>query len=257
MNQYLINLARNDDEKRLLARLEELVKRALRGTTGQSDFLDLRQQELARAVAVNYSSIGWHLDGGYDDAERKRLVVYPDWEVMPDSRIAYIFINPKEYKEQSIGHRDYLGALLNLGLKREKLGDIVVQDGGAFLIMDMDLVDYIYQQLTRVKNSTVTVEKVPCEEFIFQPPELKVTEFTVASLRLDAAIAGAFNLSRSDVDIYIESGKVKINHLEVLKCSTPVKAGDLISVRGLGRFRLEEIGGTSRKGRHYIKISVF
>ncbi len=255
MNDYLKKLARNDDEKRLIARLNEMVQKAAHGAGGQSNFMDLRQQELAQAVAVNESAIAWHLNGGYEEAERKRLVVYPNWELEFNARIAYLRINHKEFNEQSIGHRDYLGAVLNLGLKREKLGDIVVQNAVAFLIADIDLADFICQQLTRVKYSNVWAEVIPAEEFIFEAPELTVLKLSLASLRLDAAVAAAFNLSRSDVDSAIEGGNVKINQMDIHKCSAPIKAGDLISVRGQGRFRLEEIGGLSRKGRYHVHIS--
>jgi len=254
MNDYLIKTARNDDEKRLLARLHELVQRAAHGYGGPSDFLDLRQQELAQAVAVNGTAVSWHLDGGYQEAERKRLVVYPDWEVASDSRIAFIRIIHK-YKDQSAGHRDYLGAVLNLGLKREKLGDIVVQDSGAFMIADADLAGFICQHLSRVKQCSVLAEVISSEEFVFNPPGFTALQVSMASLRLDVAIAATFNLSRHDVDSIIETGNVKINHMETCKPSTPVKAGDLISVRGLGRFRLEEVGGLTRKGRHHVLIN--
>jgi RNA-binding protein YlmH len=255
MNNYLTKLARNDDEKRLIARLDELVQKAVHGVGGQSDFLDLRQQELARAVAVNEQAIDWHLNGGYAEAERKRLVVIPPWELEADARIAYLRIIHKEFQEQSIGHRDYLGAVLNLGLKREKLGDIVVQNNTAFLITDIGIADFICQQLTRVKHCTVLTEMVASEELVFQPPELRIVQLSLASLRLDAAIAAAYNLSRSDADTYIEGGHAKINHMVIFKGSAAVMDGDLISVRGLGRFRLEEIGTISRKGRHRVKIS--
>jgi len=257
MNDYLIKLARNDNEKRLIARLDELVQKALHGSCGQSDFMDLRQQELAQAVAVNEPTIEWHLDGGYEQAERKRLVVFPHWEAEADARIAFLRIIHKDFKEQSIAHRDYLGAVLNLGLKREKLGDIVVQNTTAFLIADVGIADFVCQQLTRVKYSTVMAKIISSGDFIFQSPELKVLQMSMASLRLDVAIAAAFNLSRSDADTYIEAGSARINHMEVNKCSASVTAGDLISVRGLGRFRLEEIGGLSRKGRHQVKISLW
>ena len=254
MNDYLVKSARNDDEKHLIARLHDLAQRAAHGAGGQSGFLDLRQQELAEAVAVNETSVVWHLDGGYQEAERKRLVVYPDWEAESDPRIAFVQISHK-YKDQSIAHRDYLGAVLNLGLKREKLGDIVVQNSGAFLIADIDLVDFICRQLTRVKHCSVLAEVISSEEFVFKPPDSTALQVSMASLRLDAAIAAAFNLSRSDVDSIIETGNVKINHMETSKSSAPVKAGDLISVRGLGRFRLEEVGGLSRKGRYHVHIN--
>ncbi|MEN6461160.1 MAG: YlmH/Sll1252 family protein [Syntrophomonas sp.] len=255
MNDYLNNIARTDEEKRLLARLNELVQKAVHGICGQSDFIDLRQQELARAVAVSESGINWYLNGGYDEAERKRLLVSPEWEVDPDTRIAYLRINHKKFKEQSIGHRDYMGAILNLGIKREKLGDIIVQNDMAYVIVDVDMVDFICQQLSRVKHGSVLVEEITKEEFIFTPPELTIVQLTLASLRLDAAIAGAYNLSRSGAENVIEAGNVKLNQMEIFKSSAQVKNGDLISVQGLGRFQLKEIGGLSRKGRYRVQIS--
>lgn len=255
MNNYVKNLARNDDERRLIARLAELAHKSAQGLCGCSDFLDLRQQELAQAVAVNEPDIEWRLDGGYEHAERQRLVVFPHWELQAVANIAYLRIVHKELPAVSIGHRDYLGAVLNLGLKREKLGDIVVQNDAAFLIADIGIADFVCQQLTRVKHSTAAAEIISNDDFVFQSPELKTIQVSLASLRLDAAIAAAFNLSRSDVDTYIETGNAKINHREANKCSAAVKMGDLISVRGLGRFRLDEIRGISRKGRFYVKIS--
>ena len=139
MNHYLYKLARTDDERRLVARLEEIVQKALLGQAGLSDFLDLRQQELAQAAVVNESSFLWQLDGGYEQAERKRLLAYPEWETKASARIAYLRITSREHQAPPIGHRDYLGAVLNLGIKREKLGDIVVQDQQAYVMVDVDL----------------------------------------------------------------------------------------------------------------------
>lgn len=217
--------------------------------------MDLRQQELARAAAVNESGIGWRLWGGYEDAERKRLVVYPEWEAEGQDKIACLRISCKDFKDQSIGHRDYLGAVLNLGIKREKLGDIAVQEGKAYLFADLGLADYICQQLERVKNTSVAVESIDMCEFIFQTPELGIVKASLASLRLDAAVAAAFNLSRANVETLIQAGNVKINQMETTKPSAAIKEGDLVSVRGQGRFRLEEVGGLSRKGRYHVQIS--
>jgi len=254
MNVYLHGLARNDDEKRLIARCSELVQKAGQGLAGTSDFLDLRQQELARAVAVNATATGWQLHGGYPEAERQRLIVYPEWEMAPDARIACLRISHSDFQAGSIGHRDYLGAILNLGIKREKLGDIVLRETDAYLFADLGLADFIAQQLQRVKHSSVTVTLINPDDFIFQPAELKTIKASLASLRLDASIAAAFNLSRSDVDALIAAGQVKLNQMEIYKCAAPVKAGDLISVRGQGRFYLDKIGGISRKGRYQVEI---
>lgn len=255
-NDYLNGLARNDDEKRFLARIQDLFAKASRGTV-QSDFLDLRQQDLARTAAVNDAAASWHFEGGYEEAERKRLLIYPDWELQPEARIACLCIRHKEFKETSPGHRDYLGAVLNLGIKRERLGDIVVQESEAFLFLDLDLSDYICQQLVKVRNMSVWLESIKLDEFVFQSKPTKTINVNLASLRLDAAVAGAYNLSRSDVNDLIEIGNIKINQVEVYKAATPIKPGDLISVRGQGRFRIEALGATTRKNRCWVEMSIW
>lgn len=255
-NDYLNGLVRNEEEKHLLARISDLFARAARGAV-QSDFLDLRQQDLAQAAAVNETGAAWHFDGGYEEAERKRLLIYPDWELQPDARIICLCIRHKEFRELSLGHRDYLGAILNLGIKRERLGDIVVQESKAFVFLDADLSDYLSQQLTRVKHSNVWLEPIKLEDFIFQSKPLKIVKLSLASLRLDAAVAGVYNLSRSDVNELIEAGHVKINQAEIYKSAASLKPGDLISVRGQGRFRIEELGGTTRKNRCWVEISIW
>lgn len=255
MNHYLSKLARTDDESRLISRLEEIVQKALLGQVGRSDFLDLRQQELAQAAVVNTSSLIWELDGGYEQAERKRLLAYPEWESKVSAKIAYLRITSREHPAPPIGHRDYLGAVLNLGLKREKLGDIVVQDQQAYMMVDVDLADFIGWHLTRVKHSQVEVEMIPPEALVFQPLQLHTAQLNLASLRVDAAVARAFNLSRAEVNDLVAAGQVRLNQLQVYKGSAPLKTNDLISVRGQGRFRLENIGTVSRKGRQQVQIS--
>lgn len=254
MNHYLLNLARNDDEKRLLSRVDELLQKASQGRTLCSDFLDIRQQELAQAVMDNEASIGWCFEGGYPDAERKRLLIYPDWEDEAQAGIACLKIKPQAIGPVDLGHRDYLGALLNLGISRTKLGDIVLQNEAAFVFVEPNLSDYICQQLSRVKHSSVTLEIIPPGDFVFQPTRLDLLKVTLASLRLDAAVAAAFNVSRAQAVDLIEGQHVKINQLQFDKCAARVEPGDLISVRGRGRFRIEAIGGQSRKGRYQVEI---
>lgn len=254
MKDYLMKMVSNHDEKLLMARLNELAQKALQGTAGQSDFLDLHQQEMAKAVAASEPSLGWKFYGGYDEAERKRLIVFPEWEDDANARIAYLRITIKAPSEESLSHRDYLGAVLNLGIKREKLGDIAVHNSGAFLIADDTLADYICQNLMRVKQKHVRVEEIRFDDFQYESPLLHSLQVSIASLRLDAAVAAAYNLSRSAVENLIAGGQVKLNHREIYKSSAPLKPGDLITVRGQGRFRLGNVEGLTRKGRCRVWI---
>ncbi|MEN6324726.1 MAG: YlmH/Sll1252 family protein [Syntrophomonas sp.] len=253
MKDYMVKMASNNDEKLLMARLNELVQKALQGTAGQSEFLDLHQQKLAAAVASG-ESVVWKLYGGYDEAERKRLLVYPEWQAEGDARIAYLRISLNGSQEETLSHRDYLGAILSLGIKREKVGDIIVHSSGAFIIVDDALADYICQQLTRVKHKHIGVEQICFDEFQYEPPELTSLEVNLASLRLDGAVAAVYNLSRSAVESLIEGGQIKLNHKEINRSATLLKPGDLITVRGQGRFRLEDVGGLTRKGRCRVRL---
>ena len=254
-NHYLIALTRNDDEKRLLSRMDELLQKALQGRTVCSDFLDLRQLELTRAVMAQGNSIGWRFDGGYEFSERQRLVVYPDWEPEGLASIACLKITPQSIGPIDLGHRDYLGAILNLGISRAKLGDIVLQNDCAFVFVDQNLADYICQQLSRVKHSSVSLEVIQPEDFVYQPAQPVIRKVTLASLRLDAAIAAAYDISRSEAVDLIEKQQVKINQMQLDKSAVALEQGDLVSVRGRGRFRIEAIGGQSRKGRYQVEIS--
>ncbi len=257
MNQYLINLAANAEEKLLVARMDELAQKALEGISVRTDFLDLRQQVLGEAVAVQYADIVWKMDGGFEGAERKRLLLSPSWEDEDrmDNHIQYIRIQPTDKKETSLGHRDYLGAIMNLGFKREKVGDILVQEREATAMIDESLTDYLCLQLERVGHSKVVIERIDRENLRLPEVEPATINCTVSSLRLDAVLAAACRISRTDAADLIEAGRVQLNHHVTEKCAASVKEEDLLSVRGYGRFRLDEVGGLSKKGRSHIHIS--
>lgn len=257
MNQYLMNLTANMEERYLVARLYELAQKALQGISGRSDFLDLRQQTLGEAVAVQYADIVWKMDGGFEEAERKRLLLSPAWEDEDDmdNHIQYIQIKPTDKKETSLGHRDYLGAIMTLGIKREKFGDILVQEREAFCVVDESLTDYLCQQLERVGHSKVVTDKINREDLRLSESEPTQINCTISSLRLDAVLAAACKISRSEAADLIEAGRVQLNHQVIEKIAASVKLDDLLSVRGLGRIRLDEIGGLSKKGRCRVRIS--
>ncbi|HNX28931.1 MAG TPA: YlmH/Sll1252 family protein [Syntrophomonadaceae bacterium] len=256
MNQYLINLTVNTEERYLAARLDDLAQQALQGNSVRSDFLDLRQQTLGEAVAVQYADILWKMDGGFDAAERKRLLLGPVWEdeEAMDNHIEYIQIKPTDKNETSLGHRDYLGAIMNLGIKREKFGDILVHEREAFVLVDKSLTDYLCQQLERVGHSRVVTERINREDLRLPKSEPAQINCTIPSLRLDAVLATACKISRSEAAALIEAGRVQLNHQVTEKIAAPIKVDDLLSVRGQGRIRLDEIQGISKKGRYRVRI---
>ncbi|NLF44682.1 MAG: hypothetical protein GX581_01290 [Syntrophomonadaceae bacterium] len=257
MNQYLIKLTVNTEERYLAGRLDDLAQKALQGISVTSDFLDLRQQVLGEAVAVQYADMVWKMDGGYESAERKRLLLAPAWvdDDAMDNHIQYIQIKPTDRKKTSLEHRDYLGAILNLGIKREKIGDILVQEQEAYCLVDASLTDYLCRQLERVGRSRVITSSIEIEELCLPQPKPVPINCTISSLRLDAVLAAACKISRSEAADLIEGGRVQINHQITEKTAVSVKENDLLSVRGQGRIRLEAVEGLSRKGRCRVRLS--
>ena len=234
-------------------RLRELVRRASR--TGQSaftHFMDMNQIQSAMAAARE-EGVHLLLEGGYEDAERRVGAFYDDeppeawqWPIVP------VEIT---WRSQfgSPGHRDLLGALMGLGFERERIGDIVLLSGKAYVFAEPDMAEYIARSLEsagRVSVRAKLADGVPD----IPPPEGRTFRDTVPSLRLDAVLAAAFSLSRSEASELIGRGRVFVNHVQLLRVDASVEEGDIISVRGEGRARLEGVDGTTRKGRISVRI---
>lgn len=238
-------------------RVQELANMAYnRDIVTFTDFLNLN--ELHMVNSSSNRNPGIHLDsfGGYDFAERQIVAFIPDalsydWEYP----IQCIRILNKGAKFQtSLTHRDYLGALIHLGIERSVLGDILVQKDGAYVFCQEHMVDFIIENLCRIRHTNVLAEVVK------KPEELPALEFqtttgSVASLRLDSILALAFHASRSSLVQNIESGNVFVNGKMITSNGYQLKEGDIISLRGKGKFQFMESGGQSKKGRLFVKIN--
>ena len=238
-------------------RVQELANMAYnRDIVTFTDFLNLNELHMVKSLSNRNPGI--HLDsfGGYDFAERQIVAFIPDalsydWEYP----IQCIRILNKGAKFQtSLTHRDYLGALIHLGIERSVLGDILVQKDGAYVFCQEHMVDFIIENLCRIRHTNVLAEVVK------KPEELPALEFqtttgSVASLRLDSILALAFHASRSSLVQNIESGNVFVNGKMITSNGYQLKEGDIISLRGKGKFQFMESGGQSKKGRLFVKIN--
>ena len=149
-----------------------------------------------------------------------------------------------------LGHRDYLGAVLGLGLRRDQVGDIVMlPDGRAAVMVDRSKADFICAQLTRVAHLPVECVSVDAAELPLPTGAGKEITGTVAGLRLDAVLALGFGLSRSRAVLLIKGALVKVNWRPVDTPSYQLREGDLISLQGRGRLELLSVAGETRKGR--------
>ena len=247
-----------DGEQRLLlARiLDKLEQSERRGIPTSTDFLSPQERQSAE-TAVRLAGVGPEQAlsyGGYESAERKILLFPPDW-MAPEDAVAQapVCFLRAEYRGE-LTHRDFLGSLLGLGIAREKTGDLLVGEGSCDLIVSESVRDFLIQNWESAGRVKLTVTAIAPEEL--RVPEIRCEEIrdTVQTLRLDAVAAAGFRLSRAKSAALIESGKVQVNWRECIKSDALLREGDVISARGLGKIKLSQVGGLSRKGRTGIVI---
>ena len=244
-----------DDRELQLQRMKELATRArYRHVPSFTRFLEAPMEIPARTCA-NAADVRIRFFGGYEDAERRMAGFTTDEEdplYFPISTVA-IRWNPKY---ASPGHRDILGALMNLGIERDVLGDIAFskEDGTAYLFVCEDMESYICASLESVGHTRVKAERYDGGILIREPEGVNLRT-TVAQSRMDAILASACKLSRSEAQRLIETGLVRRNHIPELRSDIRLEANDLLSVRGYGRMRVLSIDDTpTRKGRIVVHI---
>ena len=242
------------EEQQLEKHFRDLARTAYqRGIAVFSDFLNLNELNIFQSLRGEFSYLETETFGGYELAERQIAVFRPEAPVFyADYPVKCLKITPLNAKfAEELNHRDYLGAVLNLGIDRACLGDILMEEDAAYLFCLERMADFIRDNLTRIRHTSVYVEQVEAENFHYEP-KYKEVSGTVASVRLDKLLALAFNASRSSLTGLIEGGKVFVNGKLVTSNGYEPKEGDLISVRGMGRFRFRGTGGQSKKGREYV-----
>lgn len=186
--------------------------------------------------------------GGYEGAERRMAFFLPDGEEDTKAFIECLRITGDV---GSLAHRDYLGAVLSLGLEREAVGDILPGETG-YLFCEPAAAAVIERELIKIGRQNVKAAYASAEQMPVPEARVKELRFTVRSLRLDAVAAGLFSLSRSETAERIERGDCSMNHRPVLKPDAAVKEGDTIILRGEGKGTLKEIGGHTKKDRIFI-----
>ncbi len=241
----------------LLKRAEDLSARcARRNTVTSTTFLTPAEQHALRQWAAGRDCV-MLLHGGVARVERAAAFFLPDYLAPED-------FDPSEYFRAvrvtahfgAPGHRDYLGALLALGVRREWVGDLLV-DGSTAHVLCLPSVERHLLTLEKVGRCGVKCEPVPLDAVPSPERKTKAVTFTVQSLRLDAALAGLFHLSRTTAAARIRAGDASLNYEECLRPDATVRAGDVLSLRGYGKGAITETGGQSRKGRLFISGEVW
>ena len=218
-----------------------------------SEFLNPFEIENAKAILNSTSDLKYTVDGGYKESERKVVFIYPFYMEYEDIDETLRFIQIEgNFKFKSISHKDYLGSLLSLGIKREKIGDIIIHENFCQVIVSNDICDFILMNLEKVSNNNVKLKEISREDIIYSPPKCKDVSFTVTSSRIDCVISGLYNISRQESSKLINNEKVQVNYEKITSASKEIKSESLISVRGKGRAQIISIGDLTKKNK--IKV---
>lgn len=253
--ELLDKLSATAEERVLLSRLWDGWERCRsRNIPEVSGFLSPHEQALARQLLrAMGAEDGFVLWGGYEDAQRCQMHFLPDWMDGPDGS-AVRCLRCRFYETEHPTHRVFLGSLMGLGLTREKVGDILVSPRWADVLVGSSVADHLLREWTQAGRTHLKVEEIALEQLLIPEEQIKIVKDTVASLRLDSVLSAGFSVSRSAAAELIRGGKAEVNWMPCDKPDAAVSQGDVLTVRGLGKCCLLEIGGQSRKGRTAVTM---
>ena len=241
----------------LIAHMNDLASKAAKTGFAASKFLTPAESQSVSEHFSRRKDATLIVDGGYEGAERTRAVfTNPDWGEYERADL-FTALKVSHRPQDTLGHRDILGALMALGIERETVGDILVDEAVAAFVCLPELGGFIIENFTKAGRVGLEVSTIGLDELPTRKEELTIITDTVASPRLDAVLSAAFGMSRTKAAELIVAGRVSFNHQVCLRTDKEVGADSLLSVRGLGRAKLLEIGGMSRKGRSFIKIGIY
>lgn len=255
MNRENIDkIAHNSEDRMLLAKLWDKINIGIRrNIPANTGFLSPRELEMARYLFGEPE--GLIAFGGYEGAQRQMLCWFPDYlepEFSEDSPM--VCLRAEYYENESLCHRDFLGALMGFGVSRESVGDICVGSGSCDFFVADEVAPSLLQSFCEVGRVKIRLSRIPLAQAHIPVPEVRELKDTLASLRLDSVVSSGFRIGRSLACSYISSGKTAINGLPCEKADKQISEGAEISVRGLGKIKLYSVNGQTKKGRISVVI---
>lgn len=262
--QLLKDYKKQEDKIFLSQVLDKIEFSKTRDKIEYTDFLDMYQIALVENFLRKIKFQNYKLYGGQEESERKILIIYPEKyneEMLKKNyskMLKVIRIQLPEEEQGKYSHRNYLGGIVKLGFKREKVGDILVSKEGADIVVVEDFAEILKKELptlTRFEKSIMTVEEISN----LRRKEITVEELKiiVPSLRLDNIVSDLARTSRSKAAQIIAQERVFVNGQNETKLSKQIKLKDIITIRGKGRFVVKEFAGTTRSGRTVISIEKY
>lgn len=265
--QEILNKYDNEEDKLLVSKiLDKLEFVQKKNSIETTDFLDMHQKTVAEKVLKSQKITNYICYGGYSNAERVMIIIYPEKLEDVFNNNQYDFNNivrvirvilPNEMKGK-YSHRDYLGAVIKVGLKREKVGDIIVNLDGADLIVSKDISKYIvdsFKELTRFSKSDIYEESI--EKLNITEPKTEVLNIIIPSMRMDSIVSELIRTSRSKALEIINAERVFVNSEVITKNSKMLKENDMITVRGKGRFKIIKILNSTKKGNLVLEVEKY
>lgn len=238
--------------KKIVDKIEIVINNYSVVTT---DFLDPYERYLAKSILNAFDEIKYIEDGGTSLSERKIITIFPYYLDGDSLDLKLSFLRIKGDLED-LSHKDFLGGLLSIGIKRSKTGDIFIHNDYTDLVVKEEIGSYIFLNLEKIGNRKVTITEIEKKELSEPVNKFREERKFVASLRVDLVLSSIYNLSRQDSINIIKSGNVRVNWEKIIKPSKELCEGDVISVRGYGRAILYSIDGISKKGRFHVNVRI-
>lgn len=256
-SKLLDRSAATGEDRMLLARILDKWEQAdRRGAPACTEFLSPRErlaaEQMLRMAGVPDSR--WVASGGYAAAERQIIAFLPEWQEAEDVVFPIRCIRAGFRSEYALTHRDILGSLMGEGIVREKVGDILVTEDACDVIAAESVADFLLNSWASAGRAKLTVREIDPHDLHIPVQKTEQVRDTVAALRLDAVASGGFRMSRGKAAELVASGRVQVNWLECTKPDRLLAEGDVVSARGVGKFKLTQVGGTTKKGRISILL---
>ena len=248
------------NQEQLRKRFAELAERAYeKQIYTHTDVLSMDEVSLFLSMRRQFSHVPHTLFGGMENCERQvlrfgsaELCGYD--QAMPIRCLKAAPLNPKF--AEKLAHRDFLGSLIGLGIDRSALGDIIVKDNCAYIFCLENMTEYLCENYTQVRRTSISctlTEEIPADVL----PKLREITIQVSSERLDAVIAHVWHLSRGACTELFSKERVYVNSALCLSSSHTPKEGDIVSLRGTGRFRYNGVLGNTKKGKLNVSVSLY
>lgn len=265
--QEILEKYANEEDRLLVSRLLDKIEFvSKRNRVENTDFLDMRQRQLLEKLLREIKFKNYIAFGGYKTAERTAIILYPDKleDIFKNNLFDYnsifsiIKINLPNEQKGMYSHRTYLGGVIKIGIKREKVGDIIASKNGAEIIVLKENEKYIIEglkELTRFSKAEFEIIKIEDLEVI--EPKTQVVKIIIPSMRIDSIVSEIIRTSRTKAIGVIKEERVFVNHELVTKGSKEIKANDIITVRGKGRFKVKEILHSTKKGNLVVEVEKY